>query len=300
MGSQLNPYYTRKGVRLFHGDMLNVLEQLPEQCVDMVFADPPYGLSNDGMSVHAGKRVSVNKGDWDRSKGVQGDFAFHQRWMEACKRVLKPNGTLWVSGTYHSIYACGFALQSGGWHILNEISWYKPNAPPHLACRMFAASHETLIWARKSKSAKHKFHYEEMRQTSSDWDFIKRANRQMRSVWGSKDAPCSAWAINTPGPSEKTFGKHPTQKPLELLDRVIQSCTDTGDVVLDPFCGSATTGVSSILLGRMFIGVEKQKEFLDSLAIPRLEEASKSLNGSFLYEPKDTARAPIGGAQRRF
>ena len=252
---------------------MEVLGSLDEQSVDMIFADPPYGLSNDGMSVHAGKRVSVNKGAWDRSRGIKADFEFHKEWIAACRRVLRPNGTLWVSGTYHSIYACGFALQLGGWHLLNEICWYKPNASPHLACRMFAASHETLLWARKTKSAKHKFHYDKMKREGGNWDFIKKANRQMRSVWGGageEDAPVTAWAINTPGPREKAHGKHPTQKPVELLERIIRACTDGGDVVLDPFCGSGTTGVVALMHHRNFIGIDKSRDFLEGLAVPRL------------------------------
>src|SRR5207248_2199750 len=129
----------------------------PENHFDMIFADPPYHLSNGGFSVHAGRRVSVHKGEWDKSRGVDNDFDFHQAWIEACRRVLKPEGTIWVSGTYHSIYATGFALQLAGYKILNDIAWYKPNASPNLSCRYFTASHETIIWARKDAAAKHVF-----------------------------------------------------------------------------------------------------------------------------------------------
>lgn len=276
--------FNGSGVRLHQGDVLEVLGALDEQSVDMIFADPPYGLSNDGMSVHAGKRVSVNKGAWDRSRGKEADFEFHKEWIAACRRVLRPNGTLWISGTYHSIYACGFALQLGGWHLLNEICWYKPNAAPHLACRMFAASHETLLWARKTKLAKHKFHYDEMKRESGNRDFIKKANRQMRSVWGGggageEDAPVTAWAINTPGPREKVHGKHPTQKPVELLERIIRACTDGGDVILDPFCGSGTTGVVALMHHRNFIGIDKSRDFLENLAVPRLLDVLRTRGG---------------------
>ncbi|MCY4652360.1 MAG: site-specific DNA-methyltransferase [Dehalococcoidia bacterium] len=256
------------------------MNEMGEESVDVIFSDPPYGLSNGGMSVHAGKRVSVNKGEWDKSRGVYADFEFHKDWILACRRVLKPNGTLWLSGTYHSIYACGFALQSGGWHILNEICWYKPNAAPHLAARMFAASHETLIWARKTKTAKHKFHYQEMKRESGNWDFLKKANRQMRSVWGDPerddDFPVTLWAFNTPARQEKVYGKHPTQKPLKLLERIVRASTDVGDTILDPFCGSATTGVAALLHNRKFIGIDSDKNFLERLAIPRLEDALHS------------------------
>ncbi len=205
----------------------------------MVFADPPYNLSNDGTSVHAGKRVSVNKGIWDKSRGVSEDFDFHYSWIEACHRLLKPEGTIWISGTYHSIYACGHALQLQGWRILNDIAWYKPNAAPNLGCRMFTASHETLLWASKGKTAKHTFNYHDMRDGDFENDFIKKAGKQMRSVW----------SIATPGKSEKHYGKHPTQKPLRLLHRIILASTRPGNVILDPFCGSATTGVAALNVG---------------------------------------------------
>ena len=157
------PYFIKDNFVLYHGDSIRILNQLAENSIDMIFADPPYNLSNGGFSVHAGRMVSVNKGFWDVSKGFQDDYAFHYRWLEACKRVLKPHGTLWVSGTYHSIYQCGHALQSLGYHILNDISWFKPNASPNLSCRFFTASHETIIWARKDKKAKHIFNYNIMK-----------------------------------------------------------------------------------------------------------------------------------------
>ena len=151
------PYFIQGNFVLYLGDCVRILSQLPENSVDMIFADPPYNLSNGGFTVHAGRMVSVNKGFWDISRGFLDDYSFHYRWLEACKRVLKPHGTLWVSGTYHSIYQCGHALQSLGYHILNDISWFKPNASPNLSCRFFTASHETIIWARKEKKARHTF-----------------------------------------------------------------------------------------------------------------------------------------------
>ena len=241
------------------------MAKLPANSVDLVFADPPYNLSNGGTSVHSGKRVSVNKGDWDRSSGVGADFNFHLAWLEACKRILKKNGSLWVSGTYHSIFSCGYAMQILDYRILNDISWYKPNAAPNLGCRMFTASHETLIWASPSKNAKHTFNYAEMREGNFPNDFIKNPGKQMRSVW----------AISTPGKSEKEFGKHPTQKPLALLDRIILSSSNRGDLVLDPFCGSATTGVAALRNGRRFIGIDTEERYLSELAIPRLKSKNK-------------------------
>ena len=253
------PYFVGKDFALYFGDSIELLKQLPDNSIDMIFADPPYNLSNGGFSVHAGRMVSVNKGDWDKSKGFNDDYHFHYRWLEACRRVLKLNGSLWVSGTYHSIYQCGYALQALNYHILNDIAWYKPNASPNLSCRYFTASHETLIWARKEKKAKHTFNYQDMRKWPSDR--LHEQSKQMRSVW----------AINTPRPEEKIFGKHPTQKPLELLRRVVLASTKKGDLVLDPFTGSSTTGLVAVSNGRQFIGIDTEKAYLD-LSIKRFRD----------------------------
>lgn len=261
-----DPYFSQKNspqAVIYHGDCLELLEATDANSVDMIFADPPYNLSNGGTTVHAGKRVSVNKGKWDESRGFEKDFEFHSAWIAACKRVLKDDGTIWISGTYHSIYQCGFALQQHGYHILNEISWYKPNAAPHLACRMFAASHETLLWARKHRKAKHYFDYHLMKEGDWEYDAMKKPGRQMRSVW----------SISTPAKSEKENGKHPAQKPVRLLERIIFACTQPGAVVLDPFAGSSTTGVAAVKHGRNFLGFDNESDFLD-LSVKRL----KSLN----------------------
>lgn len=255
-------YFERPAFKLFLGDCLEVLEAMPSESVDMVFADPPYNLSNGGFSVHSGKRVSVNKGKWDVSKSFEDDYDFHQKWIGACKRILKPNGTLWVSGTYHSIYQCGHALQSHGFHILNDIAWFKPNASPNLSCRFFTASHETLIWARKDKKAKHVFNYKEIKNKSWPDDFFKNEGKQMRSVWHVPEEE-SVWVIGTPKKEEKKYGKHPTQKPVELLKRVILSSTNKGDLIVDPFTGSSTTGIAASILGRKFIGIDMDKQYLD-------------------------------------
>lgn len=271
------PYYNKTGVRLYLGYALDVLKEIPDSVVDLIFADPPYNLSNDGFTCHAGKRVSVNKGKWDKSRGTKADFEFHSKWIKACKRVLKPNGSLWISGTYHSIYACGFALQDQGWHFINDICWFKPNAAPNLSCRMFTASHETLLWVRKNKSSKHKFNYNEIKNGLWGNDFIKKTGKQMRSVW----------AINTPCAKEKKYGKHPTQKPEELLKRIVIACSDEGDLVLDPFCGSATTGVVAVRHNRKFVGIDSESEYLDNFAIPRLSDELSKQRFS-LFDSKTT------------
>ena len=258
----MKAYYKEIGVRLLHGDVVKILNKLPEESIDLIFADPPYNLSNDGFTCHAGKRVSVNKGKWDKSRGIEEDFKSHYEWIKACRRVLKLSGSLWISGTYHSIYACVFALQKQGWHIINDICWYKPNAAPNLSCRMFTASHETLIWVRKNKKAKHTFNYKAIKNGDWNEDFIKKPGKQMRSIW----------AINTPKNGEKKYGKHPTQKPEALLERIVLASSNEDDIVLDPFCGSATTGVAALRHKRKFVGIDLEQEYLDKFAIPRLED----------------------------
>lgn len=255
------PYSIGTNYALYHGNALELLAELPANSIDMIFADPPYMLSNGGFSVQSGKMVSVNKGDWDKSKGFNEDYEFHRAWLDACYRVLKPHGTIWVSGTYHSIFQCGHAIQSIGYHILNDISWFKPNASPNLSCRFFTASHETLIWARKDKKAKHTFHYDLMKEGDWSEDSLKKPNLQMRSVW----------SLGTPRPGEKKHGKHPTQKPIDLLKRIVLASTNKGDVVLDPFAGSSTTGVVSCGYGRKFIGIDMEKKYLE-LSKKRLKE----------------------------
>jgi len=259
-------YYEKPKFKLYLANCLDILAEFPENSVDMIFADPPYNLSNGGITVHAGRMVSVNKGDWDKSRGFKDDYDFHYKWMEACRRVLKPYGTIWVSGTYHSIYQCGHALQALGYHILNDIAWFKPNASPNLSCRYFTASHETLLWARKEKKAKHTFNYNLMKNGNWPEDQLKKPGLQMRSVW----------AMGTPKKIEKKFGKHPTQKPEDLLKRIVLASTNKGDLVVDPFTGSSTTGIAAYLYGRKFIGIDTEPKFLN-LSIKRFEELDRNL-----------------------
>lgn len=251
-----NPYFVSNSVKLFHGDCISVLASLSENSIDMIFADPPYFLSNGGISCKSGKFVSVNKGDWDKSRGMEKDLEFNYSWIFACRRILKENGTIWISGTMHNIYQIGFILQKLNFKILNEIVWFKPNAPPNLSCKYFAHSHETIIWARKNREVPHFFNYSLMK----NWEnFISSAGRQMKSVW---KIPSTSFR-------EKIFGKHPTQKPIELLKRIISSSTKENDLILDPFNGSGTTGVVATILNRQFIGIDKEEEFL-KIAIKRI------------------------------
>lgn len=258
----MNPRLVGEGYDLYQGDCLEVLESLPEESVDLIFADPPYNLSNDGVTCQNGRMVSVNKAEWDKSQGFETDVAFHEAWILACKRVLKPDGSLWISGTYHSIYICGFLLQKHRFHLLNDIEWFKPNASPNLSCRYFTASHETLLWARPREKGKHTFNYALMKEGDFPDDAFKKPGKQMRSVWSLPTTP----------KSEKAFGKHPTQKPEKLLERIVLASSNEGDVVLDPFAGSGTTGVAALRFNRCFIGVDNVPEYLD-LAHKRLGEA---------------------------
>lgn len=261
------PYFKEDGFQLFQGDSLQLLKHIPDESVDMVFVDPPYNLSNGGFTCYAGERASVNKGKWDRSQGLMEDFEFHMQWLASCRRVLKPSGTIWISGSYHSIYACGFALLKAGFKILNDICWFKPNGAPNLSCRYFTASHETLLWAIKDPNERHTFHYDKMKH--NEWhntDVLKKEGKQMRSVW----------SISTARGDEKKLGKHPTQKPLSLLQRVVLSCTDEGDVILDPFSGSGTTGIAASMHGRHYTGIEIAEPYL-SLTISRYQRLRKTM-----------------------
>ncbi len=257
---------------LVRGDSLDLLEKLPPRSVDLVFADPPYHLSNGGTTCQAGRRVPVDKGGWDVSRGVAEDHAFQRAWLGACRRVLKPSGTLWVSGTQHVIFSVGYAMQELGFHLLNTVTWYKPNASPNLACRFFTHSTEILLWASpvKQKPLAHRFNYREMKALNG--------GKQMRDLWAiaerpERDGAQVVWAIPTPGPREKAHGRHPTQKPLALLERVMAASAAPGDLVLDPFAGSGTTGVAARRAGCRFLGIEREGAYVD-LATRRLAAAA--------------------------
>lgn len=239
----------QKGVYLYHANCLELMDAIikkyPDGCFDMIYADPPYFLSNGGITCRNGKMVSVNKGDWDKSQGPELNHQFNLEWLKRCQTLLKKNGTLWVSGTHHVIHSIGFAMQQLDMKILNEITWQKPNPPPNLSCRYFTHSTETILWAAKNEKSKHHFNYDLMRSEND--------GKQMKSVW----------TIKPPAKAEKVYGKHPTQKPLGLLDRIIRASTNKGDLVLDPFCGSATTGVGCMKTGRNFVGIESDINYIN-------------------------------------
>ena len=237
---------------LYHGDALEFLPKLPDASIDLIFADPPYFLSNGGVTCQSGKMVSVNKGRWDQIESVAAMHEFNRAWLTACHAALQANGVIWVSGTRHVIYSVGFAMQQLGYKLLNEITWEKPNPPPNLSCRYFTHSTETILWAAREPKSKHKFNYQLMRSHNGD--------RQMKSVW----------RFTAPTGVEKQFGAHPTQKPLALLERIILASSDAGDLVVDPFVGSGTTGLAATRHGRRFIGIDTEEDFL-KLAIERYQ-----------------------------
>jgi site-specific DNA-methyltransferase (adenine-specific) len=238
-------------LRIYQGDCLEILEKIPENSVDLVFADPPYFLSNGGITCHAGRMVSVNKGDWDKSRGPDANHEFNRAWLAAAQRVLKPNGSIWVSGTSHVIHSVGFAMQQLGFKLLNDISWVKPNPPPNLSCRYFTHATETVIWAAKNSKSRHTFNYKLMKEANG--------GKQMKSVWN----------IYPPEPWEKKFGKHPTQKPVALLERILLASTNEGDLVLDPFLGGGTTLLTAFRLRRHALGCELAIESV-SLSLRRI------------------------------
>jgi len=229
------------GIWLYQGDCLAVLdalnEQYPEGRFDAIFADPPYFLSNGGITCRAGKMVKVDKGDWDKSQGAVMNHEFNRAWLERCQRALKPNGTIWVTGTHHVIFSIGYAMQQLGFKILNDIAWEKPNPPPNLSCRYFTHSTETVLWAAKNEKSKHLFNYAAMKAVTG---------KQMKTVW----------TMTAPKNGEKAFGKHPTQKPVALVERCLLASTKKDDLILDPFMGVGTTAAAAFKIQRHFVGIE--------------------------------------------
>ena len=249
----MNKYYEDDFATLYLEDTFKALKSIKKESIDVIFADPPYFLSNDGITCSSGRMVSVNKGKWDQGYSFEEKHRFNRRWIRQCKRVLKPNGTIWISGTLHNIYSIGVALEQEGFKIINNITWKKTNPPPNLACKTFTHSTETILWAKKAdKKAKHFFNYSLMKELNN--------GKQMKDVWeGSLTSK-----------KEKVFGKHPTQKPEYLLERIILASTKEGDLVLDPFCGSSTTGVVCKRLHRNYIGIDNNEEYIE-LSKKRLE-----------------------------
>lgn len=230
---------------ILQGDCRERLMEIEDKSVDTIFADPPYFLSNGGISVHSGKQVCVDKGDWDKGGTPEYIYEFNRQWLALCRTKLLDNGTIWISGTHHNIHVVMRCLQELGYKVLNAITWQKTDPPPNLSCRYFNFSTELIIWARKSEKRPHKFNYDTMK--------LLNGGQQMTDVW--RIPAVSLW--------EKQQGKHPTQKPLRLLYRIILASTNEGDTILDPFSGSGTTGIAANLLGRKYIGIEQDEQFCE-------------------------------------
>ncbi len=260
------------------GDCFDVLPKFDFK-FDMIFADPPYFLSNGGISYQAGKVVCVDKGEWDKGGSSESIMEFNRKWLSLCREKLKDNGTIWISGTHHNIFSIANVLTELGYKILNVITWAKTNPPPNISCRFFTYSTEFIIWARKCPKVPHKYNYELMKAING--------GKQMTDVW--RLPAIARW--------EKSCGKHPTQKPLALLTRIILASTDEHDWILDPFAGSSTTGVAASLCGRSFLGIEQEESFA-SLSRSRRKELdnhtisssykSKLIDLSFCGTQKDT------------
>ena len=250
----LNSYFKSpdKSFYLLYGDSMELLPQFHRK-FDMVFADPPYFLSNGGLTVDHGEIVSVNKGDWDKSKGIASVNDFNRQWLTLVREVMKEEATIWISGTMHNIFSVGQILTELGFKILNIITWEKTNPPPNFSCRYFTHSTEQIIWARKKEKTPHYFNYELMKDLNQ--------GKQMKDVW----------QFSAIAPWEKTCGKHPTQKPLSVLTRLILASTKTDAWILDPFAGSSTTGIAANLLGRKFVGIDKEQDFLELSKNRKLE-----------------------------
>ncbi len=237
---------------LLHGDTFELLPQFKFQ-FDMIFADPPYFLSSGGISLQSGRVVCVDKGDWDKSMSQDDINTFNLKWLSLCREKLKDNGTIWISGTYHNIFSVANCLTQLGYKILNVITWAKTNPPPNISCRYFTYSTEFIIWARKKTKVAHYYDYELMKLIND--------GKQMTDVW----------RLPAIAPWEKTCTKHPTQKPLALLCRIILASTREGAWILDPFAGSSTTGIAANLIGRRFLGIEREEDFL-AISKARREE----------------------------
>lgn len=259
---------------ILYGDCMQRLREIDDNSIDAIFADPPYFLSNGGISVQSGKQVCVDKGEWDKGGTPEYIYEFNRNWLSLCRSKLKEDGTIWISGTHHNIHVVMRCLQELGYKVLNTITWQKTDPPPNLSCKYFNFSTELIIWARKHEKKTHKFNYETMKQLNG--------GTQMTDVW----------RIPAVGKWEKNQGKHPTQKTLRLLYRIILASTNEGDTILDPFSGSGTTGIAANLLGRKYIGIEQDKKFCE-LSLSRrsaLEnpEERKKLSDKMRENPQET------------
>lgn len=266
----ITPYYKspNRDFTLLEGDCRRLLTEFDFK-FRCIFADPPYFLSNDGFSVQNGKIVSVNKGDWDKGKTPRELMEFNMEWLALCRDKLRDDGSIWVSGTYHNIFSIANCMTDLGYKILNVVTWEKTNPPPNISCRYFKHSTEFVIWARKSVKKPHYFNYGLMRTLNG--------GKQMTDVWSFP--AIATW--------EKSCGKHPTQKPLSLLSRIILASTEPNDWVMDPFCGSSTTGIAANLLNRRYLGVDMATEYLELSRCRRIEIESQHTAVLYRHKIKD-------------
>jgi site-specific DNA-methyltransferase (adenine-specific) len=263
--SKVYPYFKSDNgdFTIIQGDCVDTLSKF-RFGFDMVFADPPYFLSGGGISYQSGQIVCVDKGDWDKPTTTENMDEFNLRWLSACRDHMKDNATIWISGTHHNIFSVQQQLLKLGFKILNVITWAKTNPPPNISCRYFTYSTEFIIWARKLPKVPHYYNYELMKELNGD--------KQMTDVWN----------LPAIGKWEKSCGKHPTQKPLSVLSRIIQASTKPGDWILDPFSGSGTTGIAANLLGRKFLGLEIEDEFLTMSKARRMELDNNAIRHDIL------------------
>ena len=263
---------------IIRDDCIAAMAALPDACIDMVFADPPYNLQLGGdLFRPEGGRVDAVDNDWDKFDTFAAYDAFTSAWLGEARRILKPDGTLWVIGSYHNIFRVGSRLQDAGFWILNDVVWCKTNPMPNFKGTRFTNAHETLIWAARGEGSRYTFNYRAMKslndelQMRSDWSFPICGGQERLKRGGTK--------------------AHPTQKPEALLYRVLLACTKPGDVVLDPFFGTGTTGAVAKRLGRHFIGIERERAYVDvaeeriAAALP-LDESAVTTMQSPKAQPK--------------
>ena len=269
--------------RILQGDCIEQLRALPDACVDVVFADPPYNLQLKG-ALHRpdDSKVDAVTDDWDKFASFAAYDAFTRDWMQEARRILKPNGTLWVIGSYHNIFRVGSMMQDLGYWLLNDIIWRKSNPMPNFRGTRFTNAHETLIWAARDEKASYTFNYQAMKALNEDV--------QMRSDWVLPICNGGERLKDTAGDK-----LHPTQKPESLLHRVLLASTQPGDVVLDPFFGTGTTGAVAKKLGRHFIGIEADPKYAEAArariaAVAPLDADSLDITRS----PKQQPRIPFG------
>jgi site-specific DNA-methyltransferase (adenine-specific) len=262
---EIKPAYEREGFTLYNEDNIKVMNTIPDSSVDMIFADPPYFIA---------------KGDWDISKGFENDLAFQERWIAECRRVLKPEGTIWITGTHHSIHQCGYLLQKLDYKILNDIAWHKPHKKRDMFSRVFLPAHETILWARKDRNATHYFNHYAMNGEWFQNDVLRNPGERMQTVW----------SIMPRTDAERKEGTHPTQKPVALLRRIVLASTKPGATILDPFNGGGTTGIAVASLGkRKYIGCDLNREYID-LTVRRYEELQNKTRMKGLHQVRNNLK----------